>query len=246
MAAERAADLRRQFQEEGFVVCDGLLKDHAEIKAMLESLLVRGGKEADWNSPGFVRAPGSDAVQKVQGVAMCCPELTPRTFGSPDVLAILHIITGSEAKRDFFGTKFFPMFPGGTSVHWHQDNHFFGTASPHIVSCAVYLEDTDAANGCLKVVPGSHRHGEVAHVPGSGEWANGEWASVDEGSSIDVKCSAGSVVLFNALLLHAAHKNNDPERSRFSVFCHFLPTDLDFSWKGVDFSAGKYCDRWQC
>lgn len=139
---------------------------------------------------------------------------------------------------------FFPMLPGGTSVHWHQDNHFFGTASPHIVSCAVYLEPTDVQNGSLKIVPGSHLEGEVPHCPGKGEWANGEWAEVDEDRAVDVVCTAGTVVLFNALLLHAAHKNTSLNRSRFSVFCHFVPSDLNFTWGEIDFSAGQYSDRY--
>jgi hypothetical protein len=32
------------------------------------------------------------------------------------------------------GTKFFPMWPGGSSVSWHQDCHYFGTASAQIIS----------------------------------------------------------------------------------------------------------------
>lgn len=28
-------------------------------------------------------------------------------------------------------------------MNWHQDCHYFGTASPKIISCGLYLEDTD-------------------------------------------------------------------------------------------------------
>merc|ERR1712056_162441 len=100
------------------------------------------------------------------------------------------------------------MWPGGQSVSWHQDCHYFGTASPHIVSCGVYLEGADAQNGCLRVVPGSHTCGVVPHAPGAGALAQGEWASVDERGAIDVEVPVGSVVLFNAMLLRAAHKNS--------------------------------------
>ena len=44
---------------------------------------------------------------------------------------------------DVFGTKFYPMnTPGATSTGWHQDNHYFGTSSDRVVSCAVYLHET--------------------------------------------------------------------------------------------------------
>ena len=77
---------------------------------------------------------------------------------------------------DVFGTKFFPMWPGGVSVNWHQDCHYFGTASPKIISCGIYLEDTDEENGCLQVVPGSHTR-NFEHCPGNGLHAQGEWAT---------------------------------------------------------------------
>ena len=57
----------------------------------------------------------------------------------------LYSFLGPEVPEhvDVFGTKFFPMRPGGVSVDWHQDCHYFGTASERIISCGVYLEDTD-------------------------------------------------------------------------------------------------------
>ena len=95
------------------------------------------------------------------------------------------------------------------------------------------------------VVPKSHLTGSVPHGPGNDEWANGEWAETPDVSQIvDVSCEPGTVVLFNALLLHAAHKNNSKERTRYSLFCHFVPSGLSFGWRGTDFSAGTYADRY--
>ena len=96
----------------------------------------------------------------------------------------------------------------------------------------------------MQVIPRSHLLGAVEHSPGEGEWANGEWATVDEAAAVNVECSAGTVVLFNAMLLHAANKNTSEDRSRFSVFCHYVPSELNFSWRGTDFSAGQYSDRY--
>ena len=57
-----------------------------------------------------------------------------------------------------------------------------GTSCDKMVSCAIYLEDTDKVNGSLRVVPGSHLWNDgqvVSHAPGTGQWAVGEWATVD-------------------------------------------------------------------
>ena len=54
----------------------------------------------------------------------------------------------------------------------------------------------------------------------TGEWASTD--SFDESRAVDVVCRAGSVVLFNALVIHAAHKNTSEARTRFSVFASLL------------------------
>ena len=156
-------------------------------------------------------------------------------------------ITSSSCDIECEATNPLPflLVAGATSVNWHQDNHFFGTSSSHITSCAVYLEPTNQANGCLKVIPRSHLSGILPHAPGSGIWANGEWATgVNEEEAVQVECEAGSVVLFNSLLLHAANVNETTDRTRFSLFSHFVPRGLDFSWREEDFSYGVFKDRY--
>ena len=150
-----------------------------------------------------------------------------------------------DDELDVFGSKFFPAFPGGTTVGWHQDAYFFGTsAGQKVISCAVYLEATDAENGCLQVLPGSHLHGEIVpHAPGTGIWSQGEWAEVDSDKAVDVVVPAGSVVLFDARVLHAARQNRSVDRTRFSIFFHYVPGDFNFAWGDTDFARGVYADR---
>lgn len=242
---------KKTFAEQGYVVLDSVLGASApeiigRIQARITAAEEAGDLQEDWNRLGFVLSPKGSVsegkVQKVQGAALVVPSLLDDIFRLPAVREVVEALS-DEPEMDVFGTKVFPMYPGCTSVHWHQDNHFFGTASPHIISCAVYLEPTDMENGALRVIPGSNNEGQVEHGPGEGEWANGEWATVDEGRAVDVACGAGTVVLFNALLLHAAHPNTSASRTRFSVFGHFVPRSLDFEWRGEDFSRGRYEDR---
>ena len=81
------------------------------------------------------------------------------------------------------------------------------------------------------------------HFTRSGEWAQGEWVQPGADAEVlDVVVPAGAVVLFNAMLLHAARKNHHATRSRYSIFGHFVPKDLGFSWQGTDFSHGVYKD----
>ena len=207
--------------------------------------------QSDWNRGGFGLSTGDDGkpipgrLLKVQGVCAEVPETLalPR---HPQLVAAASTLLDDCGDLDVFGTKFFPMLPGGTTVNWHQDNHFFGTDSSDIVTAALYLEDSSEENGCLRIVPGSHIASEVLpHTPGTGEWAQGEWVQMDgiEETAIDVECPAGTCVFFSTMLLHGAHKNRSTTRTRRSFFWHYTRAEAQFAWRGVDFTRGVYNDR---
>lgn len=175
----------------------------------------------------------------------------------------------------------------------------FPLGTPTIYFNHVYVEDTDLENGCLRLLPGSHRCGsfggrkndeEAAHSikDGEGEWipedvvleiAAEMGAAAETGTAVesatafsegplggagsplvpvgpvdvpdplvpvgpvDVHVPAGSAVIFDARMVHAAHANKSGERSRNSFFAHYCNGDAEFSWRGVDFGYGKYADR---
>lgn len=222
-----------------------VLQEHkAEFEKEVKTMAAKQLKDYLVDADG---KPVPGRILKVQAAALASSSVLD-VFRTPEVLKkvrCLFSVLGQEVPEhvDVFGTKFFPMWPGGTSVSWHQDCHYFGTASPRIVSCGIYWEDTDRENGCLRVVPGSHTRGVFPHAPGVGQWAQGEWVQMDSSAGVDVVMPAGSVVLFNAMLLHAAHRNSHSERTRYSMFGHFVPASLNFGWRGTDFSHGVYADR---
>jgi len=257
---DSAEDLMATFWRNGYLVFPGLLADEAQsLKQKLDLMMQTApvSSTADWNAvndgAAFVLAvndkgetlPGR--IMKVQAAALASPCIL-EVLGCQRIVERvreLYSFLGLDVPEhvDVFGTKFFPMWPGGVSVNWHQDCHYFGTASPKIISCGVYLEDTDQENGCLQVVPGSHTR-DFDHVPGSGVHAQGEWAAPGAADEVvDVVVPAGSVVLFNSRLLHGARRNQHGSRTRYSLFGHYVPSELNFGWRGTDFSHGKYADR---
>lgn len=127
-----------------------------------------------------------------------------------------------------FATKFFPKLPnGGVSVKWHQDNFYFGTNTDQIVSCTIYLEDSTVENGCLRLIPGSHKSKIIKdHTINTNPHYRGNCVQIaDESKAIDIAVPAGTVVLFSPNLLHGSHENNS-NKSRYSVAWHYKPTDL--------------------
>jgi hypothetical protein len=235
---------KERFQEEGFLIFPGLLvpEKRARYMAIFRELVERS-KTMTAPQGGFNLAPDAEGrptpgvLHKVQGVCVEEPRILDLAR-EPEILDRAESLLGPNI--DMFGSKFFPMMVrGATSTGWHQDNHYFGTNSFRIISCAIYLEETDRENGCLRVVPRSHRTGElVSHTAGTGVYAHGAWTEVDESQAVDVVCPGGTVVFFSANLLHGARPNLS-DRSSFRTAWHYIPGDLNLEW----FPRGGYQDR---
>ena len=149
------------------------------------------------------REQNPDLLHKIQGV--CALESKVLDLAKePVILDRVEPLLGENL--DVFGTKFFPKLSGGgTSVFWHQDNFYFGTQSDEIISCAIYLQDSDIENGCLRIVPKSHLTDEIAQHHSKDD-SYGSWVeTIDESQVVDVVVPAGTVVFFSANLLHGTH-----------------------------------------
>jgi ectoine hydroxylase-related dioxygenase (phytanoyl-CoA dioxygenase family) len=173
-------------------------------------------------------------LHKIQGVCVAVPEIL-ELAREPVIVDKVESLLGPDI--DLFGTKFFPLLPGGgTSTLWHQDNFYFDTWADDIVTCGIYLEDTDRENGCLKVIPGSHKDGPQTHHRNPGTY--GSWVEVDESSAVHLEIPGGTVLLFSANLLHGANPNSS-NRSRYSTAWHYIPGAMDLP----QFRRGAYSDR---
>lgn len=233
---------KRAFQADGYLVFDGLLGEDrvAHYMRVFDELVARGAalteEEPHWSLEyDEAGKPVLGLLHKVQGVCQVDDRVL-ELAAEPAILDRVTDLVGSDI--DVFGTKFFPKLPnGGTSTHWHQDNFYFGTDTDQIVSCAIYIEPADRDNGCLKVVPGSHRSGILTHEKNPN--GHGSWTQVDEAVAVDVVCSAGTVVLFSANLLHGANDNHS-DRSSYRTAWHYMPGALN----PERFPRGEYSDRY--
>jgi ectoine hydroxylase-related dioxygenase (phytanoyl-CoA dioxygenase family) len=233
-----------EYRERGYLILNELLSPETVERSMklFRELVDRSRAidkpDAHWSlAVDAEQRPIPGRLHKIQGVGVV-DERALELARNPEILNRVESLIGPEI--DVFGTKFFPMLgPNATSTSWHQDNHYFGTNSDRVVSCAIYLESVDRDRGCLQVVPYSHRTGELKeHAAGRGLWAHGSWAVVDETQAVDVVCGPGTVVLFSANLLHGAHPNLTGGTS-YRTAWHYIPGDLALEM----FPRGGYRDR---
>lgn len=113
----------------------------------------------------------------------------------------------------------------GESFWWHQDYGTWsledGMPTPRALMIALYLDDVDATNGPLLVIPGSHHHGHVDQTnpdrnPGGYTVADIERPVIAELAAKHgieaMTFSAGSVMFMNCNLVHASPENLTPRR----------------------------------
>ena len=101
--------------------------------------------------------------------------------------------------------------------HWHQDDAYYAqkSQSKNRMSIWFSLQDTTVDQGCLQVIPGSHKRGLQIYSHKEGGTCNlGIDTEIDLENRRYCEVAAGSVVLFSALLWHASAGNQTEERRR--------------------------------
>lgn len=97
----------------------------------------------------------------------------------------------------------------------------------NVLTCVAYLEDSTDANGCTRIIPGSHLLPFVG-VPqpdGGGTWM-GEHEEFEDmlDQAVPVPMRRGQVLAFDGLVFHAAGENTSA-RSRASLVLGFRSAD---------------------
>jgi ectoine hydroxylase-related dioxygenase (phytanoyl-CoA dioxygenase family) len=107
----------------------------------------------------------------------------------------------------------------GAPAPWHQDLAFFVHDRARLIACQVYLDDSTAENGCIRVVPGSHRRGLLNHFDGDRftEIVQGDTSAFDA-AAVPVPVRAGGMILWHCLTLHSSEPNRSDRSRRAAVF----------------------------
>ena len=137
---------------------------------------------------------------------------------------------------------------GGRGIALHQDCHYLPNEPNTLMACWIALTDTDAGNGGLCVVPGSHRDGlhpahktrnEQEHVAWENEHVmrdrNGrEWTQrlvsfeiddLDPARILRLTVPRGGGVFFTGLTIHGSFANRSSDRPRTAFAIHYIHKD---------------------
>lgn len=103
------------------------------------------------------------------------------------------------------------------TLAWHQDvGAGWGIDTNPIVTVWTALDAATAGNGCMQIVPGSHRQGVINERHFLSEEQQARCARPED--IVDLEAAAGEAILLHNLLLHRSGTNPTPTpRRAFSV-----------------------------
>ena len=129
------------------------------------------------------------------------------------------------------GSHFFCKYgPTEAFVAWHQDVTYWGLEPQLAVSAWYAVDDSDAANGCMQVIPRTHLSGIRSH--GTSANAAGNLLSVNQEvpvsedelrDVVNIELKAGEISLHHGLTLHGSPPNRSTRR-RCGLAMIYLPT----------------------
>ena len=173
---------------------------------------------------------------------------------------------------DFFhwGGSFFIKFPHDeTVVPWHQDAKYWPLEPRTTVTVWLAVFDSDTDNGCMRVIPGSHRWGDLHHndLAEAKNWEKQDthqnssaaeksnyvlWQKVDskafdEETAVDLTMQAGELSLHDDDLIHGS-PGNKSDRLRAGITLRYSPTNVkcDLSvWPNFEAYPSRGVDQFQ-
>ena len=117
----------------------------------------------------------------------------------------------------------FPKYPRDPGyISWHQDGTYWGLDSTRVVTAWVALTDSTRDNGCMRVVPGSHRQPILPHrdtYAADNRLSRGQEIEVKvaEQDAVDVVLRAGEMSLHHVNIIHGSNSNpSDGSRIGFA------------------------------
>jgi len=118
----------------------------------------------------------------------------------------------------------------GTVWLWHQDYGYWyhDGVDPKLVSCLVYLDEGTTENGCLMVIPGSHKLGRLEHFPDEITTSYKQWTIpvpklreiTTHRSVISLPGKPGSTLFFHCNLVHGSNHNMAPAARKTVIFAY--------------------------
>ncbi len=226
------------YKENGYlVVPNALLEDELE-ELRSETLRICRGECGDVR--GFEAGVPGESDEAVQRRYLCIhfphkiSAVMAKYLATPRIAAVLTEIIGPNVKC--MQSMLFIKATGKPGQAWHQDEDFIPTRDRSLVGGWIAMDDATIENGCLWVIPGSHKPGILWPMERqnddrfdcSDEATGFPYSDAD---AVPVEVKAGSIVFFNGYLLHRSFPNRAGSGFRRVLVNHYMSAESLLPWR---------------
>lgn len=214
--------LLNAYEEQGFVVARGLFspEETAGLLSHFRSLRGKAGRELDYTGEAYKdEFPRMLHMHRWDDVSL-------QWLLSERIAQWLRSLGGNKDPYAI-QTMVYYKDPGNRGQALHQDQLFVRAQPGTSIAAWMALERADVANGCLRVVPGSHRLPLLCQSE-----ADISVSFTDVGSEVPddlettpVVMQAGDVLFFHGKLIHGSLPNTTTDRSRVALIGHYVTGD---------------------
>ena len=208
------------FREQGYLVIKNILSDTGLAQMQQECMTA-------WNEEKVAFDPNKSWLQNSLLVNIHHRSDTVKAyyFDGPLVEIATQLI-GPNIKGATSQLTF--KMAGNTKPFgWHQDNGY-GELEPYTaLTTLTALDDTDRGNGCLWLIPGSHKGGQIQVEQTAEQKKNKSEIIVnaDDSLAVPMEMKAGDALIFNCWMLHKSDGNYSKDRDRRILFLRYADAD---------------------
>lgn len=190
---------RDAFQRDGYI-CARSLYSESEATSWKKDVVARMHGNGFINDPSGVHVWMSDVLDAYELQRM----------RDDRVVDILKQLIGSDV--EFLSVK--AVFKNAATTFnspWHQDWHYWGGATK--ISVWIALDDATPENGCLQVMPSSHKEIRVMSAAAEGDAFVHQARDEDlpDLPIVTLEAKRGDAIFFHDLLMHCSHPNTSGE-----------------------------------
>ena len=146
----------------------------------------------------------------------------------PCLLDAVESILGSNLIL-IYSSLFIKLPDSPIEVCWHQDNPYWPSVhGTDVITMWLAVDDADAGNCAMRVVPGSHReHEELKTVPAGDNQMLDKMVEIrpeEENTAVTLEMGAGSLSIHDSYIVHGSHANHSGRR-RAGYTIRYCSTD---------------------
>lgn len=200
------------YQKNGFLTVENIIPMPLieEARQVVEDFVERSRAVADHDVVYDLEPGHSAEAPRVRRLKEPCAlhPIFDRINRLPQLLDVVAALIGPEIR--YQGSKLnMKAAAYGSPVEWHQDFAFYPHTNDDLLAVGIYLDDCTLDNGCMLMIPGSHRWPILDHHQ-DGVFVGAidvEREGVDTSRAVPLTVRAGGISLHHCRMLHASATN---------------------------------------